>query len=70
MLAKSEAEVTVTLPSDREIAFTRIFERPRRLLFEAWTKPERLRQWWGCEGRGTGPTTPLVTLHRVARHNQ
>ncbi|MGH9629225.1 MAG: SRPBCC family protein, partial [Bryobacteraceae bacterium] len=43
-------EVTVTLPSDREIAFTRIFESPRPLLFEAWTKPEHVRQWWGCSG--------------------
>ena len=50
MLAKSTAEVTVTLPSEREIAFACIFERPRHLLFEAWTKPEHVRQWWGCHG--------------------
>jgi uncharacterized protein YndB with AHSA1/START domain len=50
MLAKNKGEVTVTLPSDREITFTRVFERPRHLLFEAWTNPEHLRQWWGCEG--------------------
>jgi uncharacterized protein YndB with AHSA1/START domain len=50
MLAKSNAEVTVTLPSEREISFTRIFERPRDILFDAWTKPEHLRQWWGCDG--------------------
>ena len=43
-------EVTVALPSDREIVFTRMFDHPRDLLFEAWTKPEHLRQWWGCEG--------------------
>ncbi len=50
MFEKGNHEVTVTLPSDREIVFTRTFERPRHLLFEAWTKPEHLRQWWGCEG--------------------
>lgn len=50
MLVKSNAEVTVTLPSDLEIAFTRLFEHPRHLLFEAWTKPEHVRHWWGCEG--------------------
>jgi uncharacterized protein YndB with AHSA1/START domain len=50
MLAKSNAEVVVTLPSEREISFTRVFERPRHLLFEAWTKPEHVRQWWGCHG--------------------
>lgn len=50
MLARSNADVTVTLPSDREIAFSRVFEHPRALLFEAWTKPEHIRQWWGCHG--------------------
>ena len=49
MLAKSGVEVVVALPSDREIAFTCTFQRPRHRLFEAWTKPEHLRQWWGCE---------------------
>jgi uncharacterized protein YndB with AHSA1/START domain len=50
MLVKSGVDVAVTLPSDREIAFTCTFERPRHLLFEAWTKAEHLRHWWGCEG--------------------
>jgi uncharacterized protein YndB with AHSA1/START domain len=50
MLATANHEVTVTLPSDREIEFTRTFARPRHLLFDAWTKPEHLRQWYGCEG--------------------
>lgn len=50
MLAKRDSEVTVTLPSDREIAFVRYFDRPCEMLFEAWTVPEHLRQWWGCEG--------------------
>ena len=50
MIATENREVTVTVPSDREIQFTRIFERPRHLLFAAWTQPEHLRQWYGCEG--------------------
>lgn len=50
MSEKGNHEVIVTLPSDQEIVFTRVFDRPRDLLFEAWTKPEHLRQWWGCEG--------------------
>jgi uncharacterized protein YndB with AHSA1/START domain len=35
-------------PSDREIALTRLFDAPRRLVFEAMTKPEHVRRWWGC----------------------
>jgi uncharacterized protein YndB with AHSA1/START domain len=35
----------VTTPSDREIVMTRVFAAPRRLLFDAWTKPELVRRW-------------------------
>jgi uncharacterized protein YndB with AHSA1/START domain len=49
MLAKNGIDVAVSLPSDREIAFTCVFQRSPRLLFEAWTKPEHLQVWWGCE---------------------
>lgn len=40
---------TVTMPSDREIVITRVFEVPRRLVFEAWTKPEHVKRWWGLK---------------------
>jgi uncharacterized protein YndB with AHSA1/START domain len=35
----------VTTPSDLEIAMTRVFSAPRRLVFEALTKPELVKQW-------------------------
>jgi uncharacterized protein YndB with AHSA1/START domain len=50
MIAKSTSAFTLTLPSDREIAMTRVFDAPRSLVFEAWTKPEHVRHWWGCDG--------------------
>jgi uncharacterized protein YndB with AHSA1/START domain len=50
MLVGKSVDVAVSLPSEREIVFTCRFQRRARLLFEAWTKPEHLRQWWGCEG--------------------
>jgi uncharacterized protein YndB with AHSA1/START domain len=34
-------------PSDREIVLTRLFDAPRELVFEAMTKPEHVRRWWG-----------------------
>ena len=37
----------VTTPSDREITLTRLFDAPRRLVFEAMTRPEHVRRWWG-----------------------
>jgi uncharacterized protein YndB with AHSA1/START domain len=35
----------ITLPTDREISMTRVFDAPRKLVFEALTKPELLKQW-------------------------
>jgi uncharacterized protein YndB with AHSA1/START domain len=49
MLAKGKPEVTVTLPSETEICFTCLFHRPQQILFEAWTRPEHIRHWWGCD---------------------
>jgi len=41
----------VTLPSDREIAMTRVLNAPRRLVFDAFTKPELIKRWlYGPEG--------------------
>ena len=37
----------VTKPSDTEIRMTRLFDAPRHLVFEAMTRPEHIKQWWG-----------------------
>ena len=37
---------TVTLPSDLEIRITRTFDAPADVIFQAWTTPEYVRQWW------------------------
>ena len=34
-------------PGTHEIVITRSFEAPRELVFEAWTDPDAVRQWWG-----------------------
>ncbi len=36
---------TFTTPSDREVLMTRVIDAPRRLVFDAWTKPEHLPHW-------------------------
>lgn len=38
--------------SDQEIRMTRLFDAPKRLVFEAMTKPEHVKQWWGRLGEG------------------
>lgn len=42
----------VTTPSDREIRMTRLFDAPRKLVFEALTRPEHIKRWWGCLNEG------------------
>ncbi len=36
---------TVSTPSDREIQVTRNFHAPRRLVFDAFTRPDLVRRW-------------------------
>ena len=43
---------TVTTPSDSAIQMTRLFDAPRHLVFEAMSKPEHIKQWWGRLGEG------------------
>ena len=42
---KNTGNLKVTTPSDREIAMTRVFDAPRRLVFDAYTKPELVKRW-------------------------
>jgi uncharacterized protein YndB with AHSA1/START domain len=42
----------VSTPSDREIRLTRLFDAPRALVWEAMSKPEHIKRWWGCLGEG------------------
>jgi uncharacterized protein YndB with AHSA1/START domain len=47
---KNTGTLQVTTPSDREIAMTRVFDAPRQLVFDAFTKPELLKRWFGPRG--------------------
>jgi len=35
----------LTTRADREIVITRVFDAPRKLVFDAFTKPELVKQW-------------------------
>jgi uncharacterized protein YndB with AHSA1/START domain len=48
--AKTSRALVVTLPSDCEVLLTRVFNAPRELVFEALTKPEHLKRWFGRIG--------------------
>lgn len=42
---KNVGKLQITTPSEREIAMTRVFDAPRSLVFDAWTKPELIKRW-------------------------
>lgn len=44
------ATVKITTPSPREAVVTRIFDAPRKLVFDALTRPELLRRWYTPAG--------------------
>jgi uncharacterized protein YndB with AHSA1/START domain len=46
-VAPMKNRATVERKSERELVVTRTFNAPARIVFEAWTKPELFRQWWG-----------------------
>jgi uncharacterized protein YndB with AHSA1/START domain len=45
-IKKNSGTLQVTTPSDREVAVTRVFDAPRRLVFKAWTTPELMYRWF------------------------
>ena len=50
---KDVGKLQVSTPSDRELAMTRVFDAPRSMVFDAWTKPELLKRWLGVFGSWT-----------------
>lgn len=46
----SQALAKQEWPLDREIVLTQVFDAPRELVFDAWTKPEHLSRWFGPKG--------------------
>src|SRR5262245_1888808 len=49
MDARNNGGLTITLPSDREIAMTRAFDAPRELVWKAWTEPQHVARWYSCK---------------------
>jgi len=47
---KNIGPVTITTPNDRQIVVTRLFDAPRAVVFEAWTKAEHVTRWWDPSG--------------------
>jgi uncharacterized protein YndB with AHSA1/START domain len=48
-------KLQITTPSDREIAMTRVFDAPRGMVWDAFTKPELIKRWLGVRAGWTMP---------------
>jgi uncharacterized protein YndB with AHSA1/START domain len=51
MAVATSQSAKVTLPAAEQIQVVREFDAPRRLVYEAWTRPEHVSRWWHS-GRG------------------
>ncbi len=43
------------------LSITRMFDAPRELVFEAWTNPDHLAEWWGPTGYTASSCTIKLT---------
>src|SRR5580693_3846630 len=41
--------------NESELVITRVFDAPRELVFQVWTEPKHILNWWGPKGF-TAPT--------------
>ncbi|RJO66301.1 MAG: SRPBCC domain-containing protein [Myxococcales bacterium] len=49
---------TATKPTGHELVITRVFDAPRQLVYQAWTRPELMKRWWGPKNF----TTPVCKI--------
>jgi uncharacterized protein YndB with AHSA1/START domain len=55
----SDGKLVVDAVGEREIVMTRSFRAPRRLVFDAWTKPELVPRWMTGPGNWTMPVCKI-----------
>ncbi len=66
---KTVGNLTITTPSDRELVMTRVFDAPRKLVFDAYTKPELVKRWLGVFGGWTLPVCEIdLRVGGIARY--
>ena len=46
-MTTTNSAATLTMPSERELVITRVFDAPPKLVWEAMTNPDHLKHWYG-----------------------
>jgi uncharacterized protein YndB with AHSA1/START domain len=54
----AERKIKPESTADRELLITRVVDAPRELVWNAWTDPKQVVQWWGPHGFST-------TIHKM-----
>jgi uncharacterized protein YndB with AHSA1/START domain len=47
---QQSARATPSVPNERTLTLTRVFDAPRSLVFRMWTDSKHLARWWGPRG--------------------
>lgn len=47
---QNNGTLTIATPTNRDVVMTRVFDAPSRMVFDALTKPELLKRWYGPNG--------------------
>ena len=50
--APLDGRTTIRQVSELELAVTRVFDAPARIVFQAWTTPELFMRWWAPKSMG------------------
>ena len=56
-MAENKARRNVA-ENTNELVITRIFDAPRKMVWKAWTEPERMKRWWGPKNF----TAPVIKI--------
>lgn len=59
---------TVNRASDRELVVTRMFDAPTHSVFNAWTTPALLQQWWALKSLGMTLKSCVLDLRVGGRY--
>lgn len=61
-MTSTATQTAVVLSGLRAIVTSRVFKAPPQRVFEVWTKPDFVRQWWSPKSHGTTMTECTVDL--------
>jgi len=47
---RKKTDISAQRTKETTLVISHVYDAPQSLVFEAWTRPERMKQWWGPKG--------------------